>query len=195
MRTGTAAIRSFMSDIDQISAISSGSPSPTACLRRLRPMPVVTCAALLAVAILLGGCAAPGKRLEAPRITLSQIEVEHATLFETVMAVTLRIFNTNEVPLTLKGADVNLEVNGKDFARGVSQIEMTLPAHDTALVPMTLYSSMIDMVQGILKAKGRKALEYRIHGSVRIEGGFLVPSSLPFSSDGELSLDRFRPRN
>ena len=194
MKTGTAATRNFMYDIDQISIISSGRPCPTACQWRLRPLTVFAGAALLAVAILLGGCAAPGKRLEAPRISLSQIEVEHATVFETVMAVTLRIFNTNEVPLTLKGADVNLEVNGKDFARGVSQIEMTLPAYDTALVPMTLYSSMIDMVQGILKAKGRKTLEYRIHGSVRIEGGFLVPSSLPFSSEGELSLDGIRPR-
>jgi LEA14-like dessication related protein len=160
----------------------------------LRWMLVFAGATILPAVILLSGCAAPGKRLDPPRISLTRIEVQSATVFETVMAVTLRIFNTNEAPLTLKGADVSLEVNGKDFARGVSQIEMTLPAYDTALVPMTLYSSMIDMVKGILKMRHRKTLKYRIHGNVRIEGGFLLPSSLPFSSEGELSLDGIDPR-
>lgn len=110
------------------------------------------------------------------------------------MDVTLRIFNTNDVPLTLKGADISLEVNGKNVAHGVTQIEMTLPAYDTALVPMTLYSSMIDIIKGVLKIKKRETLKYRIHGNIRIEGGFLLPSSLPFSSDGEIALDGLRPR-
>jgi LEA14-like dessication related protein len=148
---------------------------------------------LLAGLAVLSGCAALGKRLEPPRISLTQIEMESATVFEMVMQVTLRIFNTNEVPLTLKGADIRLEINGKDFARGVSQIEAAVPAYGTALVPMTLYSSTIDMVQGIVKMKDRDALKYRVYGNVRIDGGFLLPSSLPFSSEGELSMDRIRP--
>ncbi|WP_373499228.1 LEA type 2 family protein [Desulfococcus sp.] len=148
---------------------------------------------ILAAAGILGGCAALGKRLETPRISLSRIEVESATFFEMVMGVTLRIFNTNDVPLTLKGADVSLEVNGKAFARGVSPIETTLPAYGTTLVPMTLYSSTMDMVEGFVKMKNRDALKYRVYGSVRIEGGFLLPSSLPFSSEGELSLDELQP--
>lgn len=148
---------------------------------------------LLAGLAVLSGCAALGKRLEPPRISLTQIEMESATVFEMVMQVTLRIFNTNDVPLTLKGADVSLEVNGKAFARGVSRIETTLPAYATNLVPMTLYSSTLDMVQGIVKMKDRDALKYRVYGNVRIEGGFLLPSSLPFSSEGELSLDNIQP--
>jgi LEA14-like dessication related protein len=149
---------------------------------------------VLAGAVLLLGCAAPGKRIEPPRVSLTQIEVESATVFEMVMAVTLRVINSNEIPLTLKGADVSLELNGKDFAQGVSQIEMTLPAYGTALVPMTLYSSMIDMIKGVLKLKDDNTLRYRVHGNVRIEGGFLMPSSLPFSSTGEIPMEGRRPR-
>ncbi len=151
-------------------------------------------AALLVGLALLQGCAAPGKRLASPRISLARIEVQSTTVFETVMVVTLRVFNTNAVPLSLKGADAVLTVNGRDFARGVSRIDMTLPAYDTALVPMTLYSSVIDMIQGMLKMKDRDTLKYQIRGNVRIEGGFLMPSSLPFSTGGELSIEDLAPR-
>jgi len=157
-----------------------------------RPARIPVVAAL--AFILLIGCAAPGKRLEAPHISLTRIEVESATVFETVMTVTLRVFNTNDVPLTLKGADVRLAVDGKDVAHGVSPLEMTLPAYDTALVPMTLYSSMIDMAQGLLKMRAREPLKYGIRGNIRIEGGFLMPSTLPFSHAGELSLDGIHTR-
>ncbi|AOY59651.1 MULTISPECIES: LEA type 2 family protein [Desulfococcus] len=150
-------------------------------------------AAALAFLLLLG-CAAPGKRLEAPYISLTRIEVDSTTVFETVMTVTLRLLNTNDVPLTLKGADVRLTVDGKDVAHGVSRMETTLPAYDTALVPMTLYSSMIDLAQGLLKIRDQEPLKYGIRGNVRIEGGFLMPSTLPFSHTGELSLDGIHTR-
>lgn len=148
---------------------------------------------LLTLAGLLGGCAAIGKRLETPQVSLSGIAVESATLFEMVMGVTLRVMNPNEVPLTLKGADIRLEINGKDFARGVARIETTVPPYGTALVPTTLYSSMIEMIQGILKLEKREALNYRVYGTIRIEGGLFLPATLPFSSEGELSMDRTRP--
>ena len=159
------------------------------CRRLLPRMRDRACATILTVVVIFG-CAAPGKRLEAPRVSLTQVKVEHATVFETVMAVTLRLFNTNEKSLTLKGADVSLEVNGRNVAHGISQVEVTLPPYDTTLIPMTLYSSMFDLFQGILRTKDREPLKYRIHGNVRIEGGFLLPSSLPFSQEGELSLDQ-----
>ena len=134
------------------------------------------------------GCASPGKRLESPQISLAHIEVVEAQLFETVLRIDLRVFNTNAVALEVKGIDCSLELNGKDFARGVSDAQVHIPANGTEKIPMTVYSSLVDMARGFLRAQDEEKLSYKIKGRLRLEGGLMVPSVIPFSSDGEISL-------
>jgi LEA14-like dessication related protein len=150
------------------------------------PLPY-TLLALLLVANMFG-CASPGKRLESPRIALAHIEVQETRIFETVLKIDLRVFNTNEVPLEVKGLDCELEFNGKRFAQGVSDVAIKVPAQGTAVIPMTLYSSLVDMARGLLKAQAEEKLQYKIKGRLRLKGGFMVPSVIPFTSDGEISL-------
>lgn len=145
------------------------------------------------ILVLLGvmslvGCAGPGKRLESPRIALAHIEVQESRLFETVLRIDLRVFNTNQVPLDIKGLDCDLELNGKRFAQGVSDVTIHIPAHGTAVIPVTVYSSLMDMARGFFKAQAEEKLQYKIKGRLRLEGGFMVPSVIPFASTGEISL-------
>jgi LEA14-like dessication related protein len=134
------------------------------------------------------GCASPGKRLESPKISLAHIEIVEAQLFETVLRIDLRVFNTNAVALDVKGIDCSLELNGKDFARGVSDAQVHIPANGTEKIPMTVYSSLVDMARGFLKAQDEEKLTYKMKGRLRVEGGFMVPSVIPFTSEGEISL-------
>jgi LEA14-like dessication related protein len=119
---------------------------------------------------------------------LAHIEVVEAQLFETVMRIDLRVFNTNPVALQVKGIDCRLELNGRDFARGVSDAQVHIPANGTEKIPMTVYSSLVDMARGFLRAQDEQKLSYKIEGRLRLEGGFMVPSVIPFSSEGEISL-------
>ncbi|MFW6333342.1 MAG: LEA type 2 family protein [Thermodesulfobacteriota bacterium] len=134
------------------------------------------------------GCAAPAKRLEPPRVSLVHIDLQEAKLFESVFKVQLRVFNTNEVPLEIQGGDCVLEVNGKRFAQGVTDSDTEVPAYGTAIVPMTLYSSMVGMVRSILTLP-KEELGYELAGRLRIGGGFMALSTIPFSSEGKLSLE------
>ncbi len=143
---------------------------------------------LIAMLVAIAGCAAPGKRLEPPRVSLVHIDLQEAKLFESVFKVQLRVFNTNEVPLKIQGGDCILEVNGKRFAQGVTDTDTQVPAYGTAVVPMTLYSSMVGMVRSLLTLP-KEELGYKLAGRLRIEGGFMVPSTIPFSSEGKLSLE------
>ncbi|GBC63582.1 water stress/hypersensitive response domain-cont aining protein [Desulfonema ishimotonii] len=145
---------------------------------------------LFTVLLALSGCAAPGKRLEPPRISLVHIAVQESSVFETILNVELRVFNTNETALEMKGLDCKLELNGKDFAQGVAAQQTTIPAYGTAKVPLTLYSSLIDMVRGVLEMGRQEKLKYKISGKLRVEGGFMLPSAIPFSSKGEIALDQ-----
>jgi len=61
---------------------------------------------LIGLAIILpvlSGCAGFGKRLEPPRISLVHIQVRKVTLLETIFQIDLRVYNTNDVPLTIRG--------------------------------------------------------------------------------------------
>ncbi len=143
---------------------------------------------LILMLVVITGCAAPGKRLEPPRVSLVHIELQEAKLFESVFKVQLRVFNTNEVPLKIQGGDCILEVNGKRFARGVTDSDTEVPAYGAAIVPMTLYSSMVGMVRSILTLP-KEELGYKLAGRLRMGGGFMAPSTIPFSSEGKLSLE------
>ena len=63
-----------------------------------------------------------------------------------------------------------------------------IPAYGTAVIPMTVYSSVLDMVRGAFGVQREEKLRYRIKGRLHVEGGFLVPSSIRFDSKGELDL-------
>ena len=143
---------------------------------------------VLVMTAVLWACAGPGKRLETPRISLVHMEVKEAKLFETVFEIELRVFNTNPVPLKVNGVDCTLEVNGKEFAQGVSDAQVEIPANGTATVPMTVYSSLVNVVQSVVGLQEKETLQYKMAGRLQVEGGFMMPSVIPFDTKGEVSL-------
>lgn len=135
----------------------------------------------------LSGCAGFGKRLEPPRITLANIKVQETKVLETVFQIEIRVFNTNEVALEVKGIECDLELNGKHFATGVSKAKTKIPSYETTLIPMTMYSSILDIVVGLKGLSNTVKLKYSITGKLRLGKG-AVPAVIPFKSHGELPL-------
>ncbi|UCD79876.1 MAG: LEA type 2 family protein [Desulfobacterales bacterium] len=138
--------------------------------------------------VLLTNCAGIGKRLEPPRISLANIQVQEFTGFETVFQIKLRVFNTNDVGLDVKGIEADLAINGKPFATGVSKAGVQIPSFETRLVPVTVYSSVIDIfksVQGLQKAE---QLTYTLKGKLRVAADNAPAATLPFESEGQLTL-------
>lgn len=136
----------------------------------------------------LAGCAGLGKTLESPRVTLADIRIEEIKAFEAVTKIELRVVNTNSVSLEIEGIDCTVQLNDREFGTGVVNTRTTVPPLDTAVVPMTLYSSLIDVGRGILDSRSDRKLTYKIKGRVHLGGGHLIPPVLPFTSEGELSL-------
>jgi LEA14-like dessication related protein len=136
----------------------------------------------------LSGCAGFGKRLESPRITLANIKVQETNVLETVFQIEIRVFNTNEVALEVKGIECDIELNGKRFATGISKAETTIPSYETTLIPMRMYSSVLDIVMGLKGLSDTAKLKYSITGKLRLGKG-AVPAVVPFKSHGELPLE------
>jgi LEA14-like dessication related protein len=146
------------------------------------------CLTLLLAAGLIAGCAGLGKPLETPRISLSDIQMQKSKGLETVFLVNLRVANPNDIELDIKGLDCDLEINGKAFAYGISNTQVTVPAFGSEIIPVTVYSSVLDLVAGLFGLQQREDLSYRVKGKVRMAGGGLMPSTLPFDSKGTVSI-------
>ncbi|MDX1708314.1 MAG: LEA type 2 family protein [Desulfobacterales bacterium] len=139
------------------------------------------------VSIFLAGCAGVGKRMEPPRVKLANIRPESFNFLETVFEVQLRVFNTNDTPLTIKGLESEIEINGKAFAFGVSESDVQIPAYGTELLTLRVYSSVIDIIKSAVGMQNKEQLQYRIKGKLRLGAG-AFPGVLPFESEGQISL-------
>jgi LEA14-like dessication related protein len=127
---------------------------------------------------------------------MANISLQEAKAFETIFELDLRVFNTNDVPLEIKGIECVLEVNGNKLAKGVSATQTTVPAFGTELVRMVVYSSMLGMVSSMLdlirSAQSNQItgkLDYKISGRLSIGGDSSMPWSFPFTSQGGLDLE------
>ena len=135
----------------------------------------------------IAGCAGVGKRLEPPRVKMANIRPVSFNLLETVFEVQLRVFNTNDTPLTIKGVESEIEINGKAFAFGVSESDVQVPAFGTELLTMRVYSSVIDIIKSAVGLHEEEQLHYRIKGKIRLDAG-AFPGVLPFESEGNITL-------
>ncbi len=138
--------------------------------------------------LMLIGCAGMGQRLEPPRVKLATIRVQEFNVLETVFEVQLRVFNTNETALMVRGLECELEINGQPFAIGVSDADVEIPSYGTQLLPLNVYASVFDIIKSLQGLqKHQEQLTYQIKGKVRLGAGAL-PSVLPFNSEGNISL-------
>jgi LEA14-like dessication related protein len=115
------------------------------------------------------------------------LRVEEVKPLESTFQVEIRIINPNDFPLSLRGVEFDLELNDQRFGTGVSGEKATIPAFNSKLVPVAVYSSMINLVRGLIKLPQREQLSYKIKGSVRMNDGTFT-RSLPFENAGKIDL-------
>lgn len=135
---------------------------------------------------LLAACATSGLgNLQSPHVTLSNIApADNMTFFEQRYHVTLRVQNPNNTALPVDGLNYNVTLNGKEFARGVSQDDVTIPALGEGLVHVTVTSSPFDWVRQIDQLNRNPDLRpsYKVDGNLYLKG--IGNSRLPFSQSG-----------
>ena len=144
--------------------------------------------AILVAIITIAGCAGVGKQLDPPRISLANIRVHEVSGLETVFQIQMRVFNTNDVDLRVKGIEAELEINGQPFATGVSNTPVEIPSFGTELVTVTVYSSVIRIFKSVYGLKESEELKYRLNGKLRVAGNNMLPTTLPFESEGQVTL-------
>lgn len=139
-------------------------------------------------AMLLGvGCAAL-TGVNAPRVNVSNVTPQDVTLFEQKFLVQLRIQNPNDFDLEVRGMTFSLDLNGKSFATGLSNRQVTIPRFGSELVEVEMFSGTAGILRQLtgLTSRGQPKFAYRLRGKVYLEKPH--SGSLAFDEEGEIEL-------
>lgn len=141
------------------------------------------------IAALLCACAAQTK-LEAPNLSVINMEMLESSLFTQRLKVRVRVQNPNDIALPVKGVSAKLEIAGEKFASGVSADSFTVPAFGEQefdlLVDASMAKTLLTMMGKGGGAKAMESLDYRISGKVSLSSGMV--RSIPFDETGTFNL-------
>jgi len=137
--------------------------------------------------VLLGvACSAVKPEGVAPRVAfLGMVPIELG-LLEQTFQVRLRIENPNDFPLTLKGLDYELFVNGEQLLTGVAPVSAEIGPFETVMVQLPGRGSILEWINSQDTWDG-DSVRYRITGYAHLSGG---AGRVPFEREGEIRLGK-----
>ena len=137
-------------------------------------------------ALLSAGCASLQGR-DPIQVIVAGVEPLQGEGLELRMLVKLRIQNPNDLPLDFNGVSVELDVQGKRFATGVSDAAGSVPRFGETLVDVPVSISVFRIAR---QAIGVMTNEYRGKLVNEMTGKLAGPAfnSVRFQSKGELTL-------
>ena len=140
----------------------------------------------LAVALLASeGCATLQGR-DPLQVTVAGIEPLQGQGLELRMLVKLRVQNPNDAPVDYNGVAVEMRVQGKTFATGVSDASGSVPRFGDAIISVPVTASAFRMARQAvdLMRGGGGTITYEMKG--KLNGSTF--NSMRFRTQGELDL-------
>ena len=139
---------------------------------------------LLVFAVLLFGSCASFQPID---VIMAGVEPIQGQGLELRMLVKLRIQNPNDLPLDFNGVSVQMDVQGKRFASGVSDAVGSVPRFGETIVSVPVSISVFRIARqamDLVTNEYRGKLEYEMTG--RLAGPAF--NSVRFNSKGEFTL-------
>ena len=147
-------------------------------------------AALLAAGLGVGCAVLPGS--DPLRVTVVDIGATDARGLELRLAITLRVQNPNDRAVEFDGIALDLAVNGRPLASGVSDQRGSVPRYGETVITVPVSISALDAVRqaiGLADARKSEPLPYVLSG--KLSGGLF--GTMRFSQEGTLGAGLFAP--
>lgn len=140
--------------------------------------------------LLLSGCAGMYKQIETPKISVVNLQLVEATLFEQNYHIQLRIQNPNTFEVPVKGLQYTIELNNEHFTSGMSNHSVVIPALDSAIIEVEAISTLLSFFRQFnnLQQGKLEAITYRLKGKVHLTGF----RSQHFDYRGEMLLNNMK---
>jgi LEA14-like dessication related protein len=139
-----------------------------------------------AAALSLAACAI-FKHTDPPQVTLVGVEPTASEGLEVRMQLKLRVQNPNDTPIEYNGVYVEIDVQNKTLASGVSNQSGTVPAFGEALVSVPVavsYFGIAGQAMGLLGGKSLDKVTYEMRGKLNSPAS----GAVHFKSQGEMNV-------
>jgi LEA14-like dessication related protein len=140
------------------------------------------CTPLFLLAAMLGGCSLFVPKLQAPSLSIVNVQVLKSDLWEQRLKVRVRVQNPNDRALPVKGLSYTIDLSGQQFASGVSGASFVVQPHGEAEFDMNVTANMAGALFKLLSRDASDHIEYRIAGKVSLSEGLL--RTVPFEQRG-----------
>ena len=134
----------------------------------------------------LGGCVAP-QNVQAPSIALQDVRLLNAEGLTQHLQVELLVSNPNDFDIPLTGLKFGLQMNGLDFAEGLSNERIDIPRLGRTVVPVKVTVSVLALMKQIQAVHRKNGVDYRVAGTVYLDH-VLLPS-VNFDRQGKVDLN------
>ena len=145
---------------------------------------------LLLCLVAFAGCSALPNR-DPLSIDVAGIEPLPGEGLELRLAVRVRIQNPNDTSIEYSGAALDLQLNGRKLASGVSAATGTVPRYGEAVLEIPVTVSALNMarqVLGFMNEQDRRDVSYTVKG--KLEGGMFGTRRFTDEGTFELPADR-----
>jgi LEA14-like dessication related protein len=121
-------------------------------------------------------------------VTVVDLEIVDATLFETTLDVTLRISNDNPEALVLDGAVVRLELGGVKVGKGATGERVEVPRLDSVTRHVEVHLNHLALATRIKGIIDQKVVDYGVSGKVYVLQRSGAIRKMDVSGEGRLDL-------
>jgi LEA14-like dessication related protein len=138
------------------------------------------------LALVLPGCASMPNH-DPLQVTVAGIEPMQGEGLELRLLVKLRVVNPNDTAIDYDGTYLQLDVQGRTFATGVTDQAGTVPRFGESVIPVPVTVSVMRMVRqvmGVLDGKPVDSIRYELSG--KLTGAMFRTER--FHTRGELKL-------
>ena len=138
--------------------------------------------------VFLSGCAGLDTKPPQFKVNISNMKILESTLMEQRYQVDLRIMNRSKETFDIDGMSFDIELNGKDFASGVSNENVKLGPLSETVVTVTVSSTIFGIIRQVNGFKQLKSepFKYELSGTVYTSGSLF---GISFLEQGEVDLN------
>ena len=133
------------------------------------------------IALGLSACSLFVPKLEKPTLSVVRVQMLKSDLWHQELKVRMRVQNPNDRVLPVKGLSYELDVDGQEFAHGMSGDSFVVPALGEAEFDMSVSANMASVLIKLLN-KGSNQIDYHITGKISLSAGLL--RSISFNDQG-----------
>jgi LEA14-like dessication related protein len=138
---------------------------------------------VLLLSLALAACSDLPLNALAPKVSVAEVGIKSISLLEQHFDVGLRLTNPNDFDLKIEALEFEFELNGRAFAKGLSDVPTLIPASSSTVLRVDAMTESTNLLQQIkmLPETLKQGAPYRIKGRVKTDA---LPVWLPFEQTG-----------